>query len=413
MKTRIFIKMFFLFLQLFISISMMNISGVSAGDKKSELTESINQIISDVSCKVSIQIASADKYDLLYEYKPDQKMIPASITKLITAAVAFKELGLSYDFKTIIYTDDSNINDGIINGNIYLKGYGDPDLNSSDVSFLAKNLAEKKITEITGNIIYDESFFDDEHYGIAGQYKDDTQKNYWPYISALNFNKNGGGLDPAATAAEYLSGELISRNVKVEGIVISGVTPKAAKEITEVTHSFYNVIAQMNKESDNQSAISVFKTVGAKYYDPPGTLSKGEDAVVNFLTSIGNPRNNFEIVEGSGLSRYNYVNSDLYVRLLKYMYDEDKTFDYFYSSLSIAGIDGTLRNRMIGTEAEKNVHAKTGTLNSVSSLCGYAVSRDNELLIFYISMNGFGSSANGVRYKQDQICEALCKFTRQ
>lgn len=103
---------------------------------------------------------------------------------------------------------------------------------------------------------------------------------------------------------------------------------------------------------------------------------------MNFLTSIGNPRNNFEIVEGSGLSRYNYVNSDLYVRLLKYMYDEDKTFDYFYSSLSIAGIDGTLRNRMIGTEAEKNIHAKTGTLNSVSSLCGYAVSRDNELLIF-------------------------------
>lgn len=413
MKTRKFVKMFFLFLKLFISISVMNLSGVYAGDKKAELAESINQIISDVSCKISIQIASADKYDLLYEYQPDQKMIPASITKLITAAVAFKELGLSYDFKTIIYTDDSNINDGVVNGNIYLKGYGDPDLNSSDVSFLAKNIADKKITEITGNIIYDESFFDDEHYGIAGQYKDDTQKNYWPYISALNFNKNSGGLDPAATAAEYLSRELISSNVKVEGIVISGITPKAAKEIAEVTHSFFNVISQMNKESDNQSAISVFKTVGAKYYNPPGTLSKGEDAVVNFLTSIGNPRNNFEIVEGSGLSRYNYVNSDLYVRLLKYMYDEDKTFDYFYSSLSIAGIDGTLRNRMIGTEAEKNIHAKTGTLNSVSSLCGYAVSRDNELLIFYISMNGFGSSANGVRYKQDQICEALCKFTRQ
>ena len=413
MKTRKFVKMFFLFLHIFISISVMNLSGVYAGDKKAELAESINQIISDVSCKISIQIASADKYDLLYEYQPDQKMIPASITKLITAAVAFKELGLSYDFKTIIYTDDSNINDGVVNGNIYLKGYGDPDLNSSDVSLLAKNISDKNITEITGNIIYDESFFDDEHYGIAGQYKDDTQKNYWPYISALNFNKNGGGLDPAANAAEYLSGELVSRNIKVEGIVISGITPKAAKEIAEVTHSFFNVISQMNKESDNQSAISVFKTVGAKYYDPPGTLSKGEDAVVNFLTSIGNPRNNFEIVEGSGLSRYNYVNSDLYVRLLKYMYDEDKTFDYFYSSLSIAGIDGTLRNRMIGTEAEKNIHAKTGTLNSVSSLCGYAVSRDNELLIFYISMNGFGSSANGVRYKQDQICEALCKFTRQ
>lgn len=413
MKTRIFVILYLLFLNFFISVLPVTVSGISAADKKTELAESIDQIISDLGCKISIQVASADKYDLLYEYNPDQKMIPASITKLITAAVAFKELGLSYDFKTIIYTDDSNINDRVINGNIYLKGFGDPDLNSSDITYLAKNLAEKNITEITGNIIYDESYFDDMHYGIAGQYKDDTQKNYWPYISALNFNKNGGGLNPAETAAGYLSGELISRNIKVDGIVISGITPNAAKEISVVAHSFFDVISQMNKESDNQSAISVFKAIGAKYYNPPGTISKGEDAVVNFLTSIGNPRNNFEILEGSGLSRYNYVNSDLYVRLLKYMYDEDKVFDYFYSSLAIAGIDGTLRNRMIGTEAEKNVHAKTGTLNSVSSLSGYAVSRDSELLIFYISMNGFGSSPNGVRFKQDKICEELCKFSRK
>ncbi|MDZ4710718.1 MAG: D-alanyl-D-alanine carboxypeptidase, partial [bacterium] len=133
----------------------------------------------------------------------------------------------------------------------------------------------------------------------------------------------------------------------------------------------------------------------------------------DFLTAIGSPRNTFEIVEGSGLSRFNTVNSDLYIRLLKYMYDDVKTFDFFYNSLSIAGRDGTLRNRMIGTEAEKNIHAKTGTLNSVSSLSGYAVSRDNELLIFYIAMNGFGSSANQVRYRQDLICEILCGFSRK
>ncbi|MDQ3193946.1 MAG: D-alanyl-D-alanine carboxypeptidase, partial [Bacteroidota bacterium] len=102
-----------------------------------------------------------------------------------------------------------------------------------------------------------------------------------------------------------------------------------------------------------------------------------------------------------------------YIRLLKYMYDDVKTFDYFYNSLAVAGSDGTLRNRMIGSEAERNVHAKTGTLNSVSALSGYAVSRDNELLIFYIDMNGFGGGAASERYKQDQICELLCQFTRK
>ena len=382
-------------------------------DKVAELGQKIDEIVADINCSVSIQVASADKYDLLYELNPRTSMIPASITKLVTAAAAFEVLGISHDFKTVVYTDDTDIKDGIIDGNIYLKGYGDPDLNSYDISQLAKSISEKGITGITGNIIYDESYFDDEHYALANYYNGDTHRNYWPYISALSFNKNSGGFDPAATAASFLLDELVLNNVKVDGMVVSGITPSAAKEIASTSHSFFNVIANMNKESDNQSAITVFKVIGAEYSSPPGSISKGEEAVINFLTNIGNPRSNFEILEGSGLSRFNSVNSDLYIRLLKYMYDNEKTFDYFYSSLAVAGVDGTLRNRMMGTEAEKNVHAKTGTLNSVSSLSGYAVSRDNELLIFYIAMNGFGNAANAIRYKQDLICETLCQFSRK
>jgi len=384
-----------------------------AKNKVEELASKLDSIVSSIGCNISVQITSADKYDLLYEYNPQQKMIPASITKLITAAVAIDVLGVNYDFKTIAYTDDTDIKDGVINGNLYLKGFGDPDLNSSDLNYLAKQIAEKNITEITGNIIYDESYLDDKHFGIANYYSGDTHQNYWPYVSAINLNKNPGNFDPASTAGNLLSEDLAALNVKLNGIVIAGVTPSAAKEIATISHALYDVISHMNKESDNHSAITVFKVVGAKFKTPPGTIEKGEDAVVDFLTAIGSPRNTFEIVEGSGLSRFNTVNSDLYIRLLKYMYDDVKTFDFFYNSLSIAGRDGTLRNRMIGTEAEKNIHAKTGTLNSVSSLSGYAVSRDNELLIFYIAMNGFGSSANQVRYRQDLICEILCGFSRK
>ncbi|HMS33907.1 MAG TPA: D-alanyl-D-alanine carboxypeptidase/D-alanyl-D-alanine-endopeptidase [Ignavibacteria bacterium] len=393
----------------------VNLSGgqLYARDKAEELAHSIDSILNYVNCKVSIQVTSADKYDLLYEHNPREKMIPASITKLVTASTAIDVLGINYDFKTVAYTDDNDIKDGVINGNLYLKGYGDPDLNSSDINYLAKLISEKSITEITGNIIYDESYLDDQHYGIANYYAGDTKQGYWPYVSALNLNKNPGGFDPASTAASILLDNLVSLNIKVDGIVIAGTTPTASKEIADVSHTMFDVLAHMNKESDNHSAITVFKVIGAKFATPPGSIEKGEAAVVDFLTSIGNPRNIFEILEGSGLSRFNSVTSDLYVRLLKYMYDDVKTFDYFYSSLSIAGTDGTLRNRMIGTEAEKNVHAKTGTLNSVSSLTGYAVSRDNELLIFYIAMNGFGGGANQERYKQDQICNLLCQFTRK
>jgi D-alanyl-D-alanine carboxypeptidase/D-alanyl-D-alanine-endopeptidase (penicillin-binding protein 4) len=385
----------------------------SAKDKVAELTESIDAVVNSVPGTVSIQVVSADKYDLIYEHNSQLEMIPASITKLVTSAVAFDMLGVNYDFKTIVYTDDINISDGVIDGNLYLKGYGDPDLNSLDITYLAEVIKSKGIIQITGNVVYDESYLDDEHYALADYYQGDTKRNYWPYVSGLNFNKNSKNFDPALMAGTVLFDELVASSILIDGIVVAGITPSASKEIAVVSHSIFDVLAHMNKESDNHSAITVFKVIGAKFSTPPGSVSKGESAVVEFLTSIGNQRNRFEILEGSGLTRFNKVNSDMYIRLLKYMYDDTKSFDYFYSTLPIAGKDGTLRNRMIGTEAENNVHAKTGTLNSVSALSGYAVSRDSELLIFYIVMNGFGGGANEVRYKQDQICELLCQFSRK
>lgn len=85
----------------------------------------------------------------------------------------------------------------------------------------------------------------------------------------------------------------------------------------------------------------------------------------------------------------------------------------FYNSLPIAGYDGTLRKRMIGTEAERNVRAKTGSLNSVSALAGYTVSRDNELLMFYIVNNGFSGGWQHARDVQDAVCEVISSFTRK
>ncbi|MDQ3193846.1 MAG: D-alanyl-D-alanine carboxypeptidase, partial [Bacteroidota bacterium] len=270
-----------------------------------DLALRIDSIVNSIGCTISVQVVSADKYDLLYERNPRQKMIPASLTKLITAATAIDVLGINYDFKTIVYTDDSDIKDGIINGNIYLKGYGDPDLNSSDLMYLAKLVREKSINEITGNLIYDESYLDDEHFGIANYYKGDTHVNYWPYVSALNLNKNPGNYNPALSAGNLFAENLNLEGIKFDGIIIAGVTPSGSKNVAEISHALYDVISHMNKESDNHSAITVFKVIGAKHSTPPGSITKGETAIVEFLTSMGNPRNIFEIVEGSGLSRYN------------------------------------------------------------------------------------------------------------
>jgi D-alanyl-D-alanine carboxypeptidase/D-alanyl-D-alanine-endopeptidase (penicillin-binding protein 4) len=403
MKRKLSILIFLLFVS----------TNLFAGTKLEALQSRIDSIVNSVNYSVSVQVVSADKYDVLYSYNPQKKMIPASISKVVTSIAAINYLGPGYEFKTIIYTDDNNITDGVINGNLYIKGYGDPDLNSSDIRYLAKNILAKNITSITGNIIYDESFLDDTYYGLANYYSNDTKKQYWPYVNALALDKNSGGYNPASSAASLLQTELQSGNVQLGGIIVAGVTPTGAKQITDVSHSIFDVMTYMNKTSDNHSAITMFKVIGAKYKGAPGTLEKGQEAVNDFLVGMGNSRSSFEILEGSGLTRYNAVTSDLYIRMLKYIYDDEKIFDFFYRTLPIGGKDGTLSKRMIGTEAEGNVHAKTGTINSVSCLAGYAVTRDSELVIFYIAMNGFGGSSTGPRDKQDDICEAICQFSRK
>jgi serine-type D-Ala-D-Ala carboxypeptidase/endopeptidase (penicillin-binding protein 4) len=395
-------------------VASLSFAGNRNTDKIKVLQTRIDSIVATVNCSVSIQVASASKYDLLYAYKPELKMIPASITKVITSSTAFNLLGVNYEFKTIIYTDDNNIGDGVINGNLYLKGYGDPDLSSYDISILAKQVIGNNIREITGNIVYDDSYLDDEHHGLANYYNSDTKISYWPYICALSLDKNKGSSNPAYSAGNVLASSLSAGSVKLDGIVIAGITPDIAKEVTQVSRPIFDVLANMNKVSDNHSAITVFKVIGANYKSPPGSLKKGSEAVIDFLSStIGIARDNYEILEGSGLTRYNFVTSDLYIQLLKYMYDDAKHFDYFYTTLPIGGIDGTLRDRMRGTEAEKNIHAKTGTINGVSTLTGYAISRDNELIIFYIAMNGFDNNNRIYRKKQDDICELICQFSRK
>ena len=384
-------------------------------EKITALQQSLDLIIvpvNDAGIKVSCMVMHADYNKVLYEYKPEALMIPASITKLVTCGCAYARLGQGFNISTIVYTDDGDINDGIINGNLYLKGYGDPDLNSSDISRLAKIIIEKGIKEITGNIVADESFFDTDYKTLSGNYNGDTGPSYWPYISALSLNKNSGKYDPSTSAATLLSEELSYGGASVYGTVISGTTPNGAKVVAEISHNLFDVLSYMCKESDNHSAITMFKLLGAKFSGNPGSIIGGQEVVSTFLGEIGVSRNSYEILEGSGLTRYNKVSADLYMKLLKYFYDDRILFDYYMNSLSIAGKDGTLKKRMTGTEAEGNVFAKTGTLNGVSALSGYVIDKDSEILIFYVVMNGFSGNASSMRDVQDLVCITLAGYSR-
>jgi D-alanyl-D-alanine carboxypeptidase/D-alanyl-D-alanine-endopeptidase (penicillin-binding protein 4) len=141
----------------------------------------------------------------------------------------------------------------------------------------------------------------------------------------------------------------------------------------------------------------------------PAVAKNGIEIIKSLIDSVGLDPEDYSIADGSGVSRYNLVSAELLIELLKYMYNHSDFIPY-YKSLSIAGVDGTLEERMKNTLAESNVHAKTGTLAGVSSLSGYVFSKHGNLITFSIMIQNFVENNSVARSFQDKICEILAKY---
>lgn len=116
----------------------------------------------------------------------------------------------------------------------------------------------------------------------------------------------------------------------------------------------------------------------------------------------------YKIVDGSGVSMYNYISPSLMMAYLKYAYHHTEIYKPFYDALPIAGKDGTLQYRMKKGKAFNNVHAKTGTVTGVSSLAGYVKNSAGDMIAFVI-INQNILNGKDARNFQDKICELLAQ----
>jgi D-alanyl-D-alanine carboxypeptidase/D-alanyl-D-alanine-endopeptidase (penicillin-binding protein 4) len=113
--------------------------------------------------------------------------------------------------------------------------------------------------------------------------------------------------------------------------------------------------------------------------------------------------------DGSGLSRNDMITADASVQLLTFM-SKHRYADVFRNALPIAGVDGTLRNRMKGTAAENNVRAKTGSLSSAASLAGYVTTGAGERLAFAVMVNNYPEDVEPRVMVIDPIAVLLASF---
>lgn len=205
--------------------------------------------------------------------------------------------------------------------------------------------------------------------------------------------------------------KLESESIQIEKSIEIKNLPENAVYLTSINRSIDTVLTDLNKESDNLNAEMLIFALAYKDSGAPANADNGLAAVKRFIDSLGFNSANYSIADGSGVSHYNLVSSELLLELLKYMYyNQQKLFELFYNSLAVAGVDGTLKNRMKNSPAQNNVNAKTGTLNGVSNLSGYVTAKNGHLLTFSILIQNFVNDYSTARNFQNKICELLADY---
>ena len=333
----------------------------------------------------------------VYQFRERLHLRPASTMKCLTAIATLDKLGADYDFKTrIYYTGEIDDSTQVLRGDLYCVGGMDPMFSSSDMIVLARAVRDQGIKGIEGNIYADLSFKDRNRLG-EGWCWDDKNPNLSPLL-----------IDRKDDFTYRFSRQLEEMGVMLNGSTGERQLPTDAQLLTTCTHSIRQVLHRMMKQSDNLYAESMFYQLAANGGTRWASAKMARQYENALFSRLGlNPRD-YNVADGSGLSLYNYVSTELEVKLLRYAYQRSDIYDAYLEALPIASVDGTLKKRMRGTAAAGNVRAKTGTVKGVSSLAGYLTASNGHLLCFSIINNG-GLSNGPMRNLQNKICVALCQ----
>ncbi len=369
-----------------------------------------------------VRVFDLDAGRAVYARNLKARLRPASNMKLVTSATALARWGPDYVFKTELYVGrggpDAN---GIVHGNVYLKGYGDPSLSTpwfqrnvlhittSSVTHFVTALQTLGVTKIAGHVVGDDSYFDAQR--AVSNWRPGMTEWCGP-LSALSvnegYNKGSRVGNPPLFAARTVTRLLEEAGIDVTGGPWArGVSSTATLAYTEYSAPLAVIVAAMNKPSDNFFAEELTKGLG-KAFGRGGTTAAGTEVSSAFLRSLGVPTSDFRLRDGSGLSYEDWLTARCVSVLLRKAAGSE-WFLYYRGSLPIAGRDGTLKDRMRGTAAQGNVRAKTGTLNVSSCLSGYVTNAKGRSLVFSLLMNGSPLNIDAAHHAQDAIGVALAK----
>lgn len=481
----------------------------------SQLARAIDAVLADrafANAFWGVVVVDLESGETLYRRNADKSFVPASNVKLYTTAAALDQLGPEYRYETRLYIDGPIV-DGVLHGNLIVRGAGDPTLGGhydpetgeydefADATKVFRDWADSLraagITEITGDLIGDDDIVDDEPLGPGWSWNDETYY-YAAQLSGLSFNDNvvhvqirgrqngqPGSVTWQPFETDYveivnqtrtgpsnssiregyrrergtnriiLTSRVPAGRVDSEALTVDNPTLFAVHVLRETLHRagitvhgrpvdvdsladrpdyvggglrrvavhtsrpLSDVVRMINKPSQNLYAEMLLKTLAAERAGAPGTQNlvhgsteMGLKVAERTFARAGIDTEILQLVDGSGLSRRNLVTPEMTAALLRYMWNhpDEAVREAFYASLPIAGVDGSLRNRLRSGPAYRHVRAKTGTLGNVSSLSGYVRSARGTPLAFVMMTNHYTAGSQAVRNAQDAIATLLARY---
>lgn len=435
------------------------------------------------NAEVGIHVVRVRTGEEVFAYQADKPLQPASTMKVLTTAAALRTLGPAYTFKTEVLYDGTLNDNGLLEGNLYIRGRGDPTFVVEDLWKLVTDLRLAGVKEVKGNLVLDDSYMTRSLW-IPGWNKESDMESgpaYFPPLGALSLNYNTIALvvgpgpavgSQARVAAEtpstvieidnrvttgakggrpsvklerkledgkvkfaltgsYPAGEEVSRyyrtvgdptayyqgalvalmkdqEIPVKGKNQIGKVPDSAELLfSHASPPLATILAEVNKHSNNFMAEQVLMAMGAAVHGAPGTTEKGLQVVATYLASLGLSSSDYQIVNGSGLSRGTTVRPDLLTAVLVDMYNDQKVGAEFRSSMAIGGVDGTLRSRFQGAAEAGRMRGKTGSLNGVNCLVGYVTGADGDLYAFSFLVNDLSGPLSSAKKAHNRLAETL------
>jgi len=404
-----------------------------------------------------------------------EPMMPASTMKLVTTWTALSMLGADFRWRTSAYAQGNVDSAGVLHGDLYIKGTGDPKLVPEQLIDLVQKIRAAGISRIDGALVLDKTQFDASTRDLP-PFDDDVSAPYnvgpdpllyafksltftfapsrhgvsidvVPPLSQLQIENHvrlrGGacrGLMPTPQIDADANGTFTARFVgtyamhcgersinmaapldhsqffaggflalwqqqggSFSGAIREGKVPAGARLVAvHESPPLGDIVHDINKFSNNVMARNVFLTIGATASPLPSTTAKSAAAVTAYLRRNGISMPELLLENGCGLSREERVSALSLANLLQAA-NASPVAQVFVDSLPIAGVDGTMRNRLGNEPVGGNAHIKTGTLRDVRSIAGYVAAANGQTYIVVSLIND--PRAEAARAAHDALLE--------